>query len=284
MSEDRWEKDIQNKWSAIARYDKASNRRKRAEESKRFTQQDVQTIAEDLSHRLWKKASTAVIPDNNPYGHAATGRFPRILSEALAHQHELNPADVVHLVNLGDVPTVNNLMTPAFVEKTVRERIAKYTEVAADPKLLVKERKNEKGDRESLVVQHRASGLRAKFTLVEPGLGRIAAKAYQIPSIDESTSRSAEEELEFASDAVRFAGLGIGFRIYQKAHELWPDVRWKSSGPNKYSGALRAKLHASDPYIWHSRCDWCKAKLEPGGSIQIWEHVDKEFFSGHVTH
>ena len=71
----------------------------------------------------------------------------------------------------------------------------------------------------ALVVQHKASGLRARFHPAADRLGTVYAKSYKIDSIDPDAPGKSQ-------DWSYYVGLGIGRRIYLAGAGLLPDRRW----------------------------------------------------------
>ena len=169
-------------------------------------------------------------------------------------------ADVVELL-----PPLAGRLSSAGVEGFIRGEIARRQAVASDPVLLVQHQEAELDETEAhrageqwLIVQHRASGLRVRFEH-HPGRpdreGVVYAKPYKMPSIDPDRP---EEEGRYAVDWRDYAGLGIGTRLYLKAAELLPDVRWGSGSVGQYAQPVRTKLHRADPWRWWSRTCTCR--------------------------
>lgn len=162
-------------------------------------------------------------------------------------------------------PLAGRLSRPA-VEQFIRAEIARRQAVAADPVLLVKRQPAELHDAQAhrageqwLIVQHKASGLRARF-MYHPERpdrdGTVYARPYGIDSIDPERVENPENR---APEWRAYAGLGIGTRLYLRAAEELPDVRWGGTSFSEYAEPLRAKLHAMDPWRWRSRTCTCYA-------------------------
>jgi hypothetical protein len=223
---------------------------------------------------LWHRAAQTVIPNKNPYGRAAQEHFETILELALKGKDDLELFPLQggqSYSRLSDLPEVAEHLSRSFIEVTVRGIIAERAAVAAST--VFAHQRSVDDNRPVMTVQHIASGLRAKFTLKEPGIGAVFSKPYNIQSID-------PENPGISTQWENFVGLGIGEQIYREAHRLDPDVRWLSGATSSYSTRLREKLHASDPYIWSGRCDWCENKLAHHG-LYSWRDADKEFFIDH---
>lgn len=59
-------------------------------------------------------------------------------------------------------------------------------------------------------------------------------------------------------DWERYAGLGIGKRLYLVGASLLPDLRWGASSTQSGAIGARIALHAADPYRWSTTgCSWC---------------------------
>lgn len=107
------------------------------------------------------------------------------------------------------------------------------------------------------VVQHVASGLRARFTMPKSrrGVGGVFSRPYSIASIDPDPNQIDARGWEWQ----RHAGLGIGTRIYLHGAQQFPGVRWSASVTNEASEGVRRKLHLVDPWRWAVTCEWCTA-------------------------
>ncbi|MDZ5146310.1 hypothetical protein [Microbacterium testaceum] len=106
------------------------------------------------------------------------------------------------------------------------------------------------------MLQHAASGLRARFTFDSVGgFGWVFSKSYVIRSIDPGDSAGAVTWRE------EYAGRGIGRRLYLLAATLHPSTRWRlQGGLTEFAAPLRARLHGADPYRWEAPCDWCNER------------------------
>jgi hypothetical protein len=242
--------------------------------SGRVTDRDVRELATRASDILWTRAAGEVIPKRNSYGPAGASHFDMVLSKAMESRDELVPFFTCwNPPKLAEVPIIHEVVTEEFIAKEARTNIERLAVIAASPTLLHKEYRDVDGNT-VIVIQHVESGLRARFTLQEPGFGSVASKPYNIQSID-------PENPGVSGDWGRYVGLGIGRRIYQEANRLEPGVRWRSSLLSDYSAPLRAKLHASDPYIWAlGSCQWCD-KMGQQTGIYFWEQMSEAFFAGH---
>lgn len=183
-------------------------------------------------------------------------------------------------VMAAEVPGLVSVLSPQFVGDFVREESARRHLVAADQELLTKfgVLSDAKVASHWLVVQHRASGLRGRFT-VQAGSeeGLVESRSYKINSID-----PADAGRDDVHNWQAYVGLGIGVRLYQRAGEEWPQVRWAKGIDHarsaRYSTALRRKLHAADPWRWQTGyCAWC------AGQRVDWEHADRATFAGHKS-
>lgn len=121
----------------------------------------------------------------------------------------------------------------------------------------------------AFLVQHLASGLRARFILDrDDNIGRIFSKPYGIRSIAPEGTQTPEWEC--------VVGLGIGQRIYQRGAAEFPGYRWASAMPSDYARGLRRKLHKIDPYTWQfGECSWCN------GPEVIWRNAARSDFINH---
>lgn len=232
----------------------------------------VLDIAYQAGSRVWSDAAQTVIPKKNIYGRAALEHFEEILELALKGR------DAVHLwigrdsFELASLPDVTALLTEGFLRINARRIITERLAVAASTDFLRESFENTDGH-QVMIIQHAASGLRAVFTIRDDGYGSVYAKPYRIDSID-------PENPGTAGNWERYAGLGIGEKIYREAHGLMPDVRWSSHAMTDYSARLRQKLHFSDPYTWSASCPWCGPKLDRT-RIYSWDKTDREFFTDH---
>ncbi|WP_253869276.1 hypothetical protein [Promicromonospora umidemergens] len=166
-------------------------------------------------------------------------------------------ADVVD-----DLPPLAKRLNRAGIEEYIRVEIAHRQAVAADPVLLVQHRPAELNKVQShrageqwLIVQHKASGLRAQF-MYHPGEveGKVYSRPYGIASIGPDR---VEDPQNRAPEWQDYAGLGIGTKLYRRAAEELPDVRWGATSVSPYAEPLRTKLHALEPWRWRSRMCTC---------------------------
>lgn len=233
---------------------------------------DVLRLANRAGSRLWHQAAETVIPNKNPYGRAAREHFETILELALKGREDLVLFPVHQRSSrLSNLPVVAERVNKSFIESNVRQNIAERAAVAAST-AFAHEIYQDANNQTVMIVQHLASGLRARFAMLGK-IGTVFSKPYSIGSID-------PENPGTATQWESYVGLGIGERIYCEAHRLAPDVRWVSGASSPYSTRLREKLHAADPYIWSARCQWCEQNLEKLG-IYSWDAADREFFNDH---
>jgi hypothetical protein len=169
-------------------------------------------------------------------------------------------ADVVDLL-----PPLAERLSPEGIEAFIRAEVARRQAVAADPVLIVHRQPADQHPRRPehragevwLIVEHPASGLRARFQHHPDDPGRegvVFAKPYKIESIDPTRREDPEDRAPRWRD---YAGLGIGTRLYLRAAQELPDVRWGGISVSEYAEPLRAKLHAADPWRWRSRTCTC---------------------------
>ena len=164
-------------------------------------------------------------------------------------------------------PAACELFSPEAVVAAIDSRARELREIAQNP-LMLQDFQTANGVN-TLVVQHEASGMRVRFTELQNGEGVISAKPYKIPSISGKTIDAADTE--------PYRGLGIGYRIYLHAAQVWPHVRWGPSTPTTaYAHQLRAKVHAKDPYRFYDQnCVWCNQR-----NVQ-WAGANQQAFTGH---
>ncbi|WP_419707970.1 hypothetical protein [Promicromonospora sp. NFX87] len=166
-------------------------------------------------------------------------------------------ADVVD-----DLPPLAKRLNQAGIEEYIRAEIARRQAVAADPVLLVKHQQAELNTVQShrageqwLIVQHKASGMRSRFMYKPDQVeGKVYARPFGIASIDPDRI---EDPQNRAPEWQDYAGLGIGTKLYLRATEELPDVRWGATSVSPYAEPLRTKLHAIDPWRWRSRMCSC---------------------------
>lgn len=233
----------------------------------KITVENLQQLAEFASAYLWAEAAKIVIPGKNPFGPAVHDHFDQILQMSLKNLVELQLPVSQWPIPLADLPEVAALLTPTFIESSA-QRITEARRVVAESTEYLYKRAND-GGKPTLTIQHKASGLRARFTLTTPGFGVVYSKPYDIDSIDPDKPG----KLVWWDS---YVGLGIGKGIYSEAHRLTPDVRWQTSTLSDHSRALRKKLHAEVPYVWAGHCGWCDTNIPRG-----WQKATPSSFSGH---
>lgn len=146
---------------------------------------------------------------------------------------------------------------PMFVERAIRTFLTDVRSVALDPTMLTATGATYDGGHR-LVVQHKASGLRASFNESSPRPFYGAySKPYKIRSIDPDRQ---EDPGSLAEGWRDWVGMGIGTRIYLHAASVLPEARFFRSMTSDYSRPLRSRLHAQDPFRWENGgdCDWCR--------------------------
>lgn len=149
----------------------------------------------------------------------------------------------------------------------LRAEAARIRAVAADPEMIVADRPADLGRHEAddtgrreLIVQHRASGLRAQFTYGGRRYGKtgvVLAKAYSIESID---PERVETDGGWGRDWDLYAGLGIGRAIYRRAATELPNMRWRDNAVSFYGHGIRAAMHAEEPWRWESTHCACSSE------------------------
>lgn len=150
----------------------------------------------------------------------------------------------------------------ARVLEQLHEHAARIRAAAADPEMIVVDRPaslqrdEDDPDRRELIVQHRASPLRARFTYggTYGDQGVVMSKPYSITSIDPDRP---EKEQDWGTGWWMYTGLGIGRALYERAVLELPAVRWQDSAVSFYSRGLRVKLHTADPWRWQSKQCTC---------------------------
>lgn len=211
---------------------------------------DADDVAFALVEQLWNGHASKLRAKTNPW-HPRLEPHRRQLSgkiaqEALAQTVRGSGREA----KAGDIPALAALLTEPAVRTMLDEHAAKINAVAADPRVETANRFDSDGQ-SVYVVEHPASGIRARFHLPNPGsvIGSVYSKPYDIAPVD--TSHHADWE--------RYAGLGVGTRIYRYAADRFPAVRWSVQMTSEYSSAVRRRLHNLDPYRWQSQsCDWCR--------------------------
>ena len=229
-------------------------------------------LANKAGSLLWHEAAGKVIPNKNPYGPASEQHFEEIFRLVLKNREDYDLRVGGRTFRLATLSDVLAKLDESFIRSNVRAMIAERAAIAASTDFLHKRFTDFEGN-PAVLVQHVASGLRAKFVITQPGFGSVNSKPYAIQSID--PNRPGE-----SSDWMEYVGLGIGVKLYQEGHRLMPGVRWMSSAYSAYSPPLRKKLHASDPYTWSGSCTWCDQKLKALG-IYSWQDTNQQFFTNH---
>ena len=173
------------------------------------------------------------------------------------------------VLQAGDDEALRPLLTAAAAEQIARENVGQVKRVVDDPTIYLLRTTTPDGDAMT-VLQHAASGLRGRFALdTFDGFGDVFSKPYDIPSIDPDNPQDDGNRWE------RYAGLGIGRRLYLAAAALNPHIRWRAGVQSPYAAPLRTRLHNSDPYRWAGQCSWCTER-------QIsWRDVDAAELSEH---
>ncbi|SFB40421.1 hypothetical protein SAMN05421867_12156 [Cellulomonas marina] len=167
------------------------------------------------------------------------------------------------------LPALAELLDEAAIRAYSVDTVEALARIASDEEMLTWV-----GD-DQCVVQHRASGLRQHFwadRVPVPGrigvFGATNARTYKVASLVDEPDPGPWE---------CFVGLGIGTRLYRAGAELMPGVRWWSSVAKAPAVAVRRRLHAEDPYIWHwSECTWCYEQTPEG-----WAGLPREAFAQH---
>lgn len=173
---------------------------------------------------------------------------PRVAAAArglpAAHRRDLK-------FNAAEVPGLSARLTAEYALAVMSERSEALAKIAADPVMLA--RPGVKAKAPALTIQHKASGLRARFVLEDssPGYGTVFSKPYEINSIDPANPGH-------CSDWETYVGLGIGTQIYLEGERLNPGIRWRTQATRDGSRGVRRKLHASNPHTWQDAdCTWC---------------------------
>ena len=197
------------------------------------------------------------------------------------------------LVEVNGIPTrwdempqryahISRCLTPDWMQNFVITEVARVWAVADSTDYLT-ERSQIRfpdGTQETLTVQHRLSGLRATFFWGDgEAIGRVLAKSYGIRSID----RDRHWTHEGVEAVDMWAGLGITSRIYQRASDLQPGLRWRANSLTPQSARMRRGLHRLDPWRYEAArnaeehpedaCLWC---AELG-----WAGMDLTSFAAH---
>jgi hypothetical protein len=90
------------------------------------------------------------------------------------------------------------------------------------------------------MAQHQPSGLHVAFG---PGTHPGPGEHGPFGSVSSSSVMGVDD---------RFAGLGVGTRMYELGAKMIPGVRWDSGILKDGSLGVRNKLHAGDPYLWRN--------------------------------
>lgn len=161
-----------------------------------------------------------------------------------------------------DLPPLAKRLNRESIEEYIRAEIARRQAVASDPVLLVQHQPAELNTAQShrtgeqwLIVQHKASGMRAQFMHHPDKIeGKVHSRPYGITSIDPDRI---EDPQNRAPEWQDYTGLGIGTKLYLRAAQELPEVRWGATSVSPYAEPLRSKLHAIDPWRWRSRTCTC---------------------------
>lgn len=230
-------------------------------------------LAGNAADELWGMAANTLFPKRNPYGPVNPKDFASILNQALAFRDkkcfEVGPHSMTYKVT--DLPEVDALVTEAFMQSRARVRIREHAVIAANTDLCSEN--TVCAGMNAMIIQHRASGLRAMFMLHGNGFGEVSSTPSNVKSIDPGYPSECQEWRDFL-------GLGIGRSIYAEGHSLFPHVRWISKASTPYAEGLRKKLHAANPYTWEDKCQWCETKAKNLG-ISSWKAADRSFFANH---
>lgn len=229
----------------------------------------VGTVATQLILDRWTQEASYIAPARNPF-HPSLARhqskqadsISELLSDSLLRASLPDRA----AVETADVPGLIEHLTPELITTTLRREGQRRHRIATDPVMITRTTIDPQG-LETTCVQHKASGLRALFTIRDDGIGSVYSKPYRIDSVD-------PENPGPCTGWHDYIGLGIGTRIYQHAAKQHPSVRWKTSAVSTYSSAVRRKLHARDPYHWEHSCGWCSEHL-------VWQYAAEADFLTH---
>jgi hypothetical protein len=179
-------------------------------------------------------------------------------------------------------PHIFRRLTPDWMRDFVVREVARVSAVADSTDYLTERSQIRFADetQETLTIQHRPSGLRAVFFWNDKeATGRVLAKSYGIRSID--PDRHWTHEGVQAVDA--WAGLGITSRIYQRAADLQPGIRWRTTSLTPQSARMRRRLHRLNPWRYEAArnveehpedaCLWCAER--------DWASMDDTSFAAH---
>ncbi|WP_125778266.1 hypothetical protein [Antribacter gilvus] len=100
----------------------------------------------------------------------------------------------------------------------------------------------------------------------------MLSKPYAIDSID---PRRRENPSQRGAGWEQYTGLGIGRRLYLKAAEELPQVRWGGNSISRHAQWLRRSLHTSDPWRWWTMNCTCRDQwdqLTPETADQVEHH------------
>lgn len=210
-------------------------------------------IYEELG-RAWAQTS----PGTNAW-------HPRLLS----HLPQLAP-DVVSAASArpGVDALVRGHLNQQAVTAIAHHEVDEIQKIVTDPTIYYRHGTDE-GD-PATIVQHAASGLRARFTVrAYDGRGVVFSKPWVIPSIDPDDPDHRGQGWE------RYIGLGIGRRLYLAAASFHPNTRWSTDVVSGEAQPLRSRLHAADPYKWSGECSWCEDRRI------VWQTASPAVFAPH---
>lgn len=222
--------------------------RRRADAQLKQATDDLNDAAQQWAAQLLRDTLTeawARLSPHTPSWHPLMLRhLPALAEEAAAKATAtLQPEDEEHL---------RPLLTEAAAESIVSENVEQVRLVVDDPTVYVGHDTSPEGEART-VLQHAASGLRARFTFDSAGgFGWVFSKPYSIDPIGPANSAGVDTWPE------EYTGRGIGRRLYLLAATLHPSTRWRlQGGLSEYAEPLRTRLHGADPYRWEAPCDWC---------------------------
>lgn len=185
----------------------------------------------------------------NPFAPTVAGRLGEVVQAVGDHRR----AAALGVTDVADaVPELRERYAPGAVQRVILAEVERLQHVADDPEMLAEQvsdmRSRTRSDgRGGLVVQHRASGLRAFFlTDTDGAFGVVHSKPWDIVCIDDGRVDPIGDWWE------EISGLGIGLRIYEHGAGLLPDVRWRVNTQTREARALRRKLHIREPWRWQS--------------------------------
>lgn len=196
----------------------------------------------------------------------ANHRDPRLL-EHLPGLAEEASADAIE--QAGPDPRLLPLLTVDAAIAIALEQVAKIRIVVDDPTIHFT--RTTIDDKLTVVVQHAASGLRARFTgRLGSSAGVVMSKPWDIPSINP------DDRDDRGYDWERYTGLGVGRRLYLAAADLAPHLRWPHGLVSTHAQPLRERLHHADPFRWDDGCcTWCRAH------DILWGDAAESDFHGH---